>query len=400
MVPELREPPLSVWEGAAVDTVHLTFRASLSVGGVDLAEELQGLIDAVGLSGGATPRNRGLHGFEQGLTFASGLRLDWTDGNGEGPNPGFSSLQVKGDFFKQLGPEESTLSLLLLNDLKPYRCTRLDAQMTHCTGPLVPEIIRLYRAGLLKTKQKKHFEPKGKEMAGGQYPEGATLTHGSRKSENYARQYDKHLQQLAQGSEKPGPPRRRDEVELKGATAQAVWKDLVLVLSQQLEEATPNWMAEAAFCKGLIRHYLPIRDVSQWEGKDLPTNWAGVAPEPAWWTTYFSEEAIRARRERGPSSTLLKRIGYMNRTFGSLYTQQFVLEQLKAEEIYEDVAVASDYAQCVVRDRMFSNAKDYRLEELLENLPVAKHDRARELWWSAVRAAADGNEAERDQEGK
>jgi hypothetical protein len=330
------------------------------------------------------------------MAFTCGLQLDWTDGNGEGPNPGYSSLQVKGDFFKQLGPEESTLALLLLNDLKPYRCTRLDAQMTHCTGPLVPQIIKDYRAGLLKTKQKKHFEPKGRETAGGEYPQGATLVHGSRNSENYARQYDKHLEQAAKGAEDPGPPRRRDEIEFKGATAMAIWKELVLVLSEQVDEATPNWMAEARFSKGLIRHYLPIRDVSQWEGKELPVNWAGTAPEPAWWTQHFSEEAIRARRERGPSSTLLKRIGYMNRTFGSLYTQQFVLEALKAEEHEADPLTAADFAQCVVRDRMFTHAKEYRLEELLENLPVAKHERARELWWSAVRAAADGNESERE----
>jgi len=395
-VPELREPPLSVWEGAGIDTVHLTYRSSLSLGGLDLASELQGLIDAVGLVGGASPRARGLHGFECGLSFTAGLQLDWTDGNGEGHNKGYSALQVKGDFFKALGPEESTLALSLLNDLKPYRCTRIDAQMTHCAEPLVPELIKLYRRGALRTRYKKSFEPKGQELAGGLYPKGATLTHGSRDSENYARQYDKHLEQEVRGLE-PGPPRRRDEVELKGATANAVWQELLTVLNDQIEQDHPSWMAEARFSKGLIRHYLPIRDTSQWEGKDLPKNWAGTAPEPAWWAKHFSEEAIRARRERGPSSTLLKRIGYMNRTFGSLYTQQFVLEQLRSEEIYDSWEVASEHAQCVVRDRMFSHAKDYRLEELLENLPTHKHERAKEIWWSAVRAAAEGEEAEREE---
>lgn len=394
-MPKLREPPLSVWEGAGIDTVHLTYRSSLSVGGLDLAQELQGLIDAVGLIGGASPRARGLHGFEHGLSFAAGLQLDWTDGDGEGHNKGYSSLQVKGDFFKSLGPEESALALSLLNDLRPYRCTRIDAQMTHCAEPLVPELIKLYRKGLLRTRYKKTFEPKGSELAGGLYPKGATLTHGSRDSENYARQYDKHLEQESKGLE-AGPPRRRDEVELKGATANAVWKELHVVLNQQIEQATPNWMAEAAFSKGLIRHYLPIRDTSPWEGKELPKNWAGTAVEPAWWAKHFSEEAIRARRERGPSSTLLKRIGYMNRTFGSLYTQQFVLEQLRQEQLTDNVGLASEMAQLIVRDRMFTHAKDYRLDELLENLPVAQHDRAREIWWSAVRAAADGNESERD----
>lgn len=385
---------MSVWEGAAIDTVHLTYRASLSVGGVDLAQELQGLIDAVGLSGGAVARTRGLHGFQNGMSFTAGIQLDWTDGDGEGPNVGYAGLQLKGDFFKQLGPEESAFSLLFLNDLRPYRCTRIDPQMTHCSGPLVPEIIRGYRSGLLRTKQKKSFEPKGREVAGGEYPDGATLVHGSRQSENYARQYDKHLQQKALGEEFAGPPRRRDEIEIKGATAQAVWRDLITVLEDQMEEATPTWMAEARFCKGLIRHYLPIRDISQWEGKDLPVNWAGVAPEPLWWSTHFSEEAIRARRERGPSSTLLKRIGYMNRTYGSLFTQEYVLEHLKAEEWAEDWVEASEYAQALLRDRMFSNAKEHRLEELLENLPEHQHERARELWWGCVRAAANGNEAD------
>jgi len=397
LVSALREPPLHVWEGAAIDTLHLTYRASLSVGGLDLAEELQGLVDAMGLSGGATPRARGLHGFENGLTYICGLQLDWTENNGEGPNPGYSSVQLKGDFFKQLGPEESAFALLFLNDLKPYRCTRIDAQMTHCSGPLVPEIIRDYREGRLRTKQKKYFEPKGREVSGGQYPEGATLVHGSRQSENYARQYDKHLQQAALGIEDVGPPRRRDEIEFKGALAHAVYDDLQIVLNHQADQASTDWMGEARFCKGLIRHYLPIRDTSPWEGKELPVNWGSTAAEPAWWTKYFSEDAIRARRERGPSSTLLKRIGYMNRTFGSLYTQQYVLERLKAEEVQPDTATADDYAQCVVRDRMFSNAKDYRLEELLENLPVQKQARAREIWWEAVRAAADGDDRERSE---
>ena len=128
----------------------------------------------------------------------------------------------------------------------------------------------------------------------------------------------------------------------------------------------------------------------------MPANWAGTAPEPAWWAAHFSEDAIRARRERGPSTTLLKRIGYMNRNFGSLYLQQHVLEVLKASKVVPTMEEAVRHAEMVVRDRFVSNAKEQRLVELLENLPAADQDLARQLWWDAVTAAADGNEAERD----
>ena len=396
LVQSLREPDVSRWEGAGIDTVHLTYRESLSMGGLDLASELGGLFDALGLNGGVTPRNRGLHGFEHGVTFVAGALLDWTPGNGEGPNQGYASVQLKGDFFKQLGPEESTIALLLLNDLKPYRCTRIDPQMTHCNTVDVPWVISMYRQGALKTIRKKSFEPKGKETGGGLYPEGATLVHGARTSENYARQYDKHLEEAAKGAAEPGPPRRRDEIELKGSLAQSVWQELVTVLAEQEALPTPNWTAEARFSKALVRHYLPIRDTSEWGTENLPANWASTAPEPAWWAQHFSEDAIRIRRERGPSSGLLKRIGYMRKHYGSLYLQALVLEQLKVEKAVDDRQFAETAAMVRARDLMIRHAADHRLQELLDNLPNADQQRAIEIWNDWVRTAADNEEDARD----
>lgn len=383
------------FEGSGVDALRLTYRTSPELGGLDLCEELGGLFDAVGLAGGATPRNRGFHGFEHGVSFEAGISIDWTDRDGDGPNAGYASVEAKGQFFSALGAEESALALLLLSDLKPKACTRIDFQQTHCDTLLVPEIIRRYREGLLKTKQKKHFEAKGAELANGLYPKGATLCHGSRKSENYGRQYDKHLEALEKGDPNPGPPRRRDEIELKSLTAQAAWEMLVSELTVELDLPASDFRAEARLAQALVRHHMPIRDISQWEGGKLPVNWASTAPEPAWWAKHFSEEAVRARRRRGPSSTLLKRFGYMHKNFGGLYLQELVLKHLDGDELYEDNAVASEWAQCFIRDRMVSCASDRKLEELLDNLPVAKHDRARQLWDAYVRAAADGDDEER-----
>lgn len=385
------------WEGSGVDALRLTYRAGESLGGLDLCEELGGLIDAVGLNGGATPRNRGFHGFEHGVSFEAGLSIDWTDRQGSGPNVGYASVEAKGQFFSALNAEESALALLLLNDLRPKACTRIDLQQTHCDTLMVPELIHRYRQGLLKTRQKKHFEAKGAELAQGQYPRGATLCHGSRKSENYARQYDKHLEELEKGSPDPGPPRRRDEIELKSLTAQGAWDMLVAELTVEADTPGANFLAEARLAKSLIRHHLPIRDISQWSGGTLPVNWASTAPEPAWWAKHFSEDAVRARRKRGPSSTLLKRIGYMHRNQGGTYAQELVLKTMEGLDYYEDLPTASDWAQCYVRDRMLHCASDRKLQELLDNLPADKQELAEELWNSYVRAAADGDDNERSE---
>lgn len=401
LVRPLREPHLREYEGAGVDTLHLTFRAGLGVGVADLAAQIEALLDALGAPAGVRARPRGMHGFENGVTYVSGLTLDWTPSDGDGPNKGFASVQLKGDFFDRLGPEEASFALAWLHECQPYRCTRIDLQMTNLDTPLVPEIIRAYRSGRLKTKQKKYFEPKGLELANGHYPKGATLVHGTRTSDNYARQYDKHLQLLEIGKVKdPGPPRRRDEVECKGPLAQAVWTDLVQAVTDDGQKPVPTWAAEARFAQGSIRHLLPIRDISQWEGRDLPTNWASTAPEPAWWAELFSEDAVRARRARGPSKPFLAALEYPRKAYGGRYLQDLVMTVLDSITEGVDPAHAMEYATCKVRDAYVANAADSRLDELLENLPAPQHELAKQVWWMAVRQAADADDAERFQDEK
>lgn len=342
-----------------------------------------------------------MHGFEYGVTYLAGVTIDWTPGDGEGPNKGFASVQLKGEFFERLGAEEASFALAWLHECQPYRCTRIDLQQTHCETRLVPDIIRDYRAGLLRTKRKKFFEPKGVELANGSYPKGATLAHGDRASDNFARQYDKHLQLKFVGRvEDPGPPRRRDEVECKGTLAQAVWTDLVAVVTEDGQRPVPTWTAEARFAQGSIRHLLPIRDISQWEGKDLPTNWASTAPEPGWWAELFSEDAVRARRAKGPSKPFLAALQYPRKAYGGRYLQDLVMTVLESITEGVDPEHAMEYATCKVRDAYVANASEARLEELLDNLHESEHELAKQVWWMAVRQAADADDAERFQDEK
>jgi hypothetical protein len=337
-----------------------------------------------------------MHGFEYGVTYVAGVTLDWTPSTGEGPNKGFASVQLKGDFFDRLGAEEAAFAIAWLHECQPYRCTRIDLQQTNCDTPLVPEIIRDYRAGRLRTRHKKFFEPKGLELAKGEYPKGATLVHGTRSSDNYARQYDKHLQLLEIGKVKdPGPPRRRDEVECKGPLAQAVWADLVASVTDDGQLPVPTWEAEARFAQGSIRHLLPIRDITQWEGRDLPTNWASAAPEPAWWAALFTEEAVRARRLKGPSKPFLAALEYPKKAYGGRYAQSLVLLTLQGLAEGQDPEHVALWAALKLRDEFVANASDARLDELLENLPESQHDLARQLWWTNVRCAADADDEER-----
>ena len=338
-----------------------------------------------------------MHGFEHGATYVAGVTLDWTPSDGDGPNKGFASVQLKGEFFDRLGSEECAFALAWLHESQPYRCTRIDLQMTNCSPPLVPALIADYRAGRLRTKQKKYFEPKGVELANGNYPKGATLCHGTRASDNYARQYDKHLQALEVMKEvDPGPPRRRDEVECKGPLAQAVWSDLITAVTADGELPVPTWTAEARFAQGSIRHLLPIRDISQWEGRDLPTNWASAAPEPTWWADLFSEDAVRARRAKGPSKPFLAALEYPKKAYGGRYLQGLVLHVLQGLEEGQTRDTVAEWATCKLRDEFVGHAAEARLAELLENLPEHQHAQAREVWWQFVRDAADADEAERD----
>jgi hypothetical protein len=367
----------------------------------EVASQIESLVSSLEAPSGVERRARGLHGFECGVTYRAGILLDWTPADGDGPNKGFASAQFKGDFFKSLSAEESAFAIQWLSECQPYRCTRIDLQMTNCETPLVPEIIKGFRKGTLRVRQKHFFEPKGLELTGGDYPKGATICHGTRTSDNYARQYDKHLQEAnVLRNPDPGPPRRRDEVELKAPLAQSTWTDLVGAVRDAALAPAPDWEAEARFAQARIRHLLPIRDTSQWEGQEMPKNWASTAPEPAWWTELFSEEAVRIRREKGVPKAFLAKVTYPQTAYAGRFLQQLVLDMLEARRFFPDPLEASEAALLKTRDRFVRHAQESALQELLDNLPEADHEDARGWWFAAVRAAADGAENQRAEDAK
>ena len=273
----------------------------------------------------------------------------------------------------------------------PYRCTRIDFQQTSRTNNrLTPWWIERFESGRFRVVGKKHYEPRGKKDHLGGYPEGATLYHGSRSSERFARQYDKHLQS------DHGPPRRRDEVEVKGESARNLWQQMhdELLTTEQL--GTSRGATLHTFSKGTIRALLPIRDCSRWLGKKLPTKWAQVANEPTTWATLFDDDPITVKPRERKVSSFLKSYRYASSNFGtaiSFMWAKYYTEYLDLEDTHDE---ASNNAYCRVLDEMVLGANEDRFMEFLSELPPSERPRVKELWFGLLRNAASNEERARD----
>ena len=388
---ELRELGMpEQWERCGLDTVHLTFKESADLGVGDLVLGLGDLLDEIGLGGDFTQRNRGRNGFEHGLSFLSGIEVDWTDAGTKGPNSASISCQFKGKFFATLGAFEVALFGLSMAEYGVYRCTRIDPQITALDCPRTAELIRDFRAGKLKVVRKKSFEPKGQELEGGRYPKGATICHGARQSDVFVRQYDKDLE------EGEGPQRLRSECELKGEVATAAWIKYVEEWQEGASATTPDLGREVKLTQQLVRHYMPLRDVSQWTPETRPKNWASEAPEPVWWADLFSEKAVRLRRKKAISKSLRDAIAYNRRQGGGRFLQDQLLTELHYVKQGYEAEEAAEEALCTVRDRYAMHAPDTRLEELLRETPPEDHAWLRARWAWYGKNGAEKEEAEND----
>lgn len=377
---------MSEWDRQGIDTVHLTFREADGVTAGEIVTGLADLFALLGVPGGIATRNRGFHGFENGVTLGHGATVDWTDlKDGEGPNRGYCSVQVKGDLLDPLSAEESAFVFLCLDELRPYRASRLDSQITSRLCPTAGDLIRQFRSGHLRVVRKRYFEPKGKECAEGGYPQGGTVCHGERSSDNFCRQYDKDKESGE------GPPRLRTEVEMKSYLAAAAWNLLIADLRQEAQDGQLGSGAEVRLVQKLVRQYMPLRDTSEWVGQELPAKWAGKAPEPVWWTALFDEQAVRLRRERGPSKSLMEAIAYARKQLGGRYLQDVVLETLRMEDQGMDEREAFLEGTTATRDRLAMHATDVRRAELLANVRPDQQERAAQLW-DGIGAMAASNE--------
>ena len=200
-----------MWNTCGPDTLHLSYKQGTHRTPEEftcLLEEFQRMYE---LPTGKVVRDRGLQGFANAaVDEPAGLRLDWTKAGEDGNNEGFFCLQVKGKWFTAADGETTADFLQLLEAYGPYRCTRIDFQQTtETTKHLTPFWIAQFEAGNYRIVGKREFEPRGLVDAEGRSERGRTLYHGSRSSDRFIRQYDKHLESGE------GPPRRRDEIECK-----------------------------------------------------------------------------------------------------------------------------------------------------------------------------------------
>ena len=382
----------SSWNTCGPDTVHLTFKEGGGRSPLELASLLEEFQRSYNLPTNPLVRDRGVQGFANAaVDEAAGLRLDWTRPNEEGNNAGFFCVQVKGTWFAAADGETQADFLQLMQAYGVYRCTRIDFQQTHrTTTRLTPWWIQKFESGDYRIIGKKHFEPRGPKRSDGAYPLGATLYHGSRSSERVGRQYDKHLEADF------GPPRRRDEVEVKGQSARDLWQQMhdELLLTEQL--GTSRGATLHSFTKGTIRALLPIRDCSRWSGKQLPKKWAQVAKEPTTWATLFDDDPITVKPRERKITHLLKSYRYATDNFGSAVSVMFAKYLEEYKSLGDALGEASDNAYARVIDEFFLGANEDRVNDFLGELPRSEQERVRETWFAMLRTAASNHEDARD----
>ena len=299
--------------GCGPDTLHLTYRESAGSTPEELSQLLAEFNRLYDIPTDTVKRDRGISGFASAaIDKAAGLRLDWTRPGEEGQNAGFFCLQVGGTFFSQCNGETACDFLQLLDAYRPLRATRIDFQQTVRTeSRLTPWWVRQFESGKYRVIGRKHYEPRGKKDSAGGFPEGATLYHGSRTSERYARQYDKHLQT------QHGLPRRRDEIEIKGESCRNLYALLHETLLKCEETGQPRGEALYSFSKRSIRAFLPVRDVSQWGKGELPKHWSQMAKEPLSWSTLFEEDPLTIKPREAKVTNLIKSYRYATQNFGA-----------------------------------------------------------------------------------
>lgn len=383
------------------DTLHLTFRE----GGGRSPEEFSGILGEFqklyGLPSAAVIRDRGIQGFAgAAVDKAAGFRLDWTRPGEEGNNPGYFCLQVGGTWFAQADGETQADFLQLLQAYGPLRCTRLDIQQTIRTDDeLTPWWIEQFEKGNLRVLGRKHYEPRGRKDHDGGYPLGSTLYHGSRSSERFARQYDKHLQIKA------GPPTRRDEIEIKGETCRDLWQELQTELIRCEQTGIPRGASLYSFSKRSIRAFLPIRDTSRWAGQQLPTHWSQMATEPLTWSNLFAEDALTIKPREKTVTSLLKSYRYAKSNFGSAICVQSLVKRQELEHQGFAEEVAHSLACQEIIDEMALEARPEKVQEFASEFHIEKASQITSAFLALrdaaqMRAASEEEEVRRPKAGK
>jgi len=373
--------------------VHVTFREGAGRSPEELSQLLAEFQRSYDLPTAAVIRDRGLQGFAAAaVDKAAGLRLDWTRPGEEGQNPGYFCAQIQGTWFEQADGETAADLLQLLEAYGPLRATRLDFQQTIPTEHhLTPWWISSFERGDLRVLGRKHYEPRGRKDFDGNYPAGATLYHGARTSERFARQYDKHLQQQS------GEPRRRDEVEIKGQACRDLWADLQQALIDGEQQGIARGASLYSFAKRSIRAFLPIRDTSRWAGQKLPQNWAQMAQEPLTWSNLFDEDALTIKPREKTVTSLLKSYRYAKGNFGSAISVMALVKRQELEHQGFPEEVAHPLACQEVIDEMTLEARPEKVQEFASEFHLEKASQITSAFLALRDAAQRRAQAEEEQ---
>jgi hypothetical protein len=380
-----------MWTTCGPDTLHLTFKQGAYRTPEEftcLLEEFQRMYE---LPTGKVVRDRGLQGFaNSAVDEPAGLRLDWTKLGEEGNNQGFFCLQVKGKWFTAADGETQADFLQFLESYGPYRCSRIDFQQTiETTELLTPFWIAQFEAGNYRIIGKKEFEPRGLIDCDGLSERGRTLYHGSRSSERFIRQYDKHLES------KEGPPRRRDEIEAKGHTARELWAGLHQQLIDNEQQGLQRGATMHAFSKSTIRSLIPIRDTSRWAGKELPKRWTEMAKEPQTWSTLFSTDALAVKPRQRTISSMLKSYRYATSNFGASVAATACYRLVEQRKEHGRTPDADWNAYSSIVEDFVKDANEDRVMEFLGEAPSAMRKELRTTWFEMTRCVGDNVDADR-----
>ena len=381
-----------MWNTCGPDTVHLTFRQGTYRTPEEFTYLLEQFQREYELPTGKIVRDRGLQGFANAaVDDPAGLRLDWTRLGEDGNNEGFFCLQVKGKWFTAADGETQADFLQFLESYGPYRCTRLDLQQTtETTDLLTPFWIDQFERGNYRIIGKREFEPRGLIDCSGASTRGRTLYHGSRSSERFIRQYDKHLES------KEGPPRRRDEIEAKGHTARELWAGLHTELVEREQQGVQRGATMHAFSKSSIRSLIPVRDTSRWVGKELPKRWSEMAKEPTSWSTLFSSDALTVKPRQRTISSMLKSYRYATSNFGASVAATACYRLVEQREEHGRNHDADWNAYSSIVEDFVKDANEDRVMEFIKEAPEEMRKKLRTTWFEMTRTAGTNVESTRD----
>ena len=324
---------------------------------------------------------RGGRFFSSSLTWEeAGVTYRYSLPDDGGINPGSSSLELTGTWFKYVDAETRKAIYLDLAEADGFRqCTRLDAQRT-ILDPIADasQIYDAVREGLVWIAGYNGFYQLGKQDNMLRAQEGSSVVFGSPKSNCRCITYDK-----AKEDNWLGVRAVRHEVRRRKEHAKNGFNDLVQLLLAEPEDRETT--GEQVLARSVLAKHMTYLDTTRLgkrlAKKEWPANWASDS-KAAW----FMDEVLngpvheltaRGRIEKGLEDSVEASATQYGRKI-SLYALWRLMEAPQdAEDVMEQY-----FAMCGAR------LKDEDLEKLVSMVGEERREEASELFGQFRRKAA------------